>query len=106
MVITMSRDQDPITRKDGKRLSKINLNEEEWDAIKKLIKVLEPFASETELLEGSKYATISFMYDAITEIKNGVYSTEKERERERERYDTQNECINLTDYATVYEFNE
>lgn len=93
MVITMSRDQDPITRKDGRRLSKINLNEEEWDAIKQLIIVLEPFASGTQLLEGSKYATISFIYDAITEIKSGVYNT----------HDTQNECIDLTDHATVFD---
>ena len=91
----MTRDQDPIIRKDGRRLSKINLNEEEWDAIKQLIKVLEPFASGTQLLEGSKYATISFMYDAITEIKNGVYNT----------YDMRNECIDLTDHTTVFDDN-
>ena len=92
MVITISRDQDPITRKDGRRLSKINLNEEEWDAIKQLIKVLEPFASGIQLFEGSKYVTISFMYDAITEIKNGVYNTY-----------IQDECIDLTDHATVFD---
>jgi hypothetical protein len=78
MSITMSRDSDPTTRKDGRRLSSINLTENEWDAIKQLIKVLEPFASGTELLEGSKYATISFMNDAITNIKNGVFSTNDE----------------------------
>ena len=58
MVITMSRDQDPITRKDGRRLSKINLNEEECDAIKQLIKVLGPFASGSQLLEESKYSLL------------------------------------------------
>ncbi|CAB4493022.1 unnamed protein product [Rhizophagus irregularis] len=56
MIITMSRDSDPMTRKDGQRLSKINLT--------------------TKLLEGSKYATISFMNDVITAIKNGVQSTQ------------------------------
>lgn len=65
----MSRDSDPMTRKDGQRLSKINLSNDEWTAIKQLIDVLEPFASATKLLEGSKYATISFMYDVITAIK-------------------------------------
>jgi hypothetical protein len=89
----MSRDSDPITRKDGRRLAKINLNEDEWIAIKQHIKVLEPFASGTELLEGSKYATISFMYDAITEIKNGVYSS----------YDTEPEDIDLTNFTTVFD---
>ena len=93
MIITMSRDSDPITRKDGRRLSKINLSKDEWIAIKQLIKVLEPFASGTELLEGSKYATISFMYDAITEIKKGVYST----------YDIESEDIDLTNYTTVFD---
>ena len=71
----MSRDPDPTTRNDGKRLSKINLTENEWVGIKQLIKVLEPFASGTELLEGSKYATISFMNDAITVIKDGIFGT-------------------------------
>ncbi|CAB4400201.1 unnamed protein product [Rhizophagus irregularis] len=76
MTITMSRDSDPMTRKDGQRLSKINLSNDEWIAIKQLIDVLEPFASATKLLEGSKYATISFMNDVITAIKNGVQSTQ------------------------------
>ncbi|PKC69952.1 hypothetical protein RhiirA1_502946 [Rhizophagus irregularis] len=72
----MSRDSDSMTRKDGQRLSKINLSNDEWIAIKQLIDVLEPFASATKLLEGSKYATISFMNDVITAIKNGVQSTQ------------------------------
>ena len=93
MIITMSRDSDPITRKDGKRLSKINLSEDEWAAIKQLIEVLEPFASGTELLEGSKYATISFMYDAITEIKKGVYSTQ----------DMEPEDIDLNNFTTAFD---
>ena len=93
MLMTMVKDDDPTTRKDGRRLSKINLNEEEWDAIKQLIKVLEPFALGTQLLEGSKYVTISFMYDAITEIKNGVYNTD----------DMQYECIDLIDHTMVFD---
>lgn len=93
MLITMSRDSDPLIRKDGIRLSKINLSEDEWIAIKQLIEVLEPFASGTELLEGSKYATISFMYNAITEIKEGVYST----------HNTEPEDIDLTNLTTVFD---
>jgi hAT family C-terminal dimerisation region len=93
MSMTMLRDDDPTTRKDGKRLSEINLVEEEWVAIKQLIKILEPFASGTELLEGSKYATISFMYDAITEITNGVISSNEINPEE----------IDLTNHTTIFD---
>jgi hypothetical protein len=89
----MSRDSDPITRKYGRRLNKINLSEDEWAAIKQLIDVLEPFASKTELLEGSKYAMISFMNDAISEIKKGVYSA----------HDLEPEDIDLTNFTTVFD---
>ena len=71
----MMKDNDPTTRKDGQRLAEINLLKNEWNAIKQLIKILQPFASGTQLLEGSKYATISFMYDAITEITNGIINS-------------------------------
>ncbi|CAG8770826.1 21225_t:CDS:2, partial [Cetraspora pellucida] len=40
-----------------------------FDAIASLITILRPFAEATELLEGSKYATISFIYGVITVIK-------------------------------------
>ena len=89
----MFRDSDSIIWKDRRRLSKINLSKDEWIIIKQLIKVLESFASETELLKGSKYATISFMYDAITEIKKGVYST----------YNIESEDIDLTNHTTVFD---
>ena len=89
----MSRDSDPIIQKDGRRLSKINLSKDEQIAIKQLIKVLAPFASGIELLEESKYAKISFMYDVITKIKKGVYST----------YDIESEDIDLTNHITVFD---
>jgi hypothetical protein len=60
--------------------------------IKQLIDVLELFASATKLLKGSKYATISFMYDVITAIKNGVQST----------YDAEPD-IDLTYPTTVFD---
>jgi hypothetical protein len=89
----MSRDSDPLTRKDGRRLCKINLNDDEWTAIKQLIKILEPFASGTKLLEGSKYATISFIYDVVTEIQNGVYST----------YNIEPNSIDLINPTTIFD---
>jgi len=89
----MLRDKDPTTRKDGKRLSEINLTGDEWVAIKQLIIILKPFASATELLEGSKYATISFMYDAITEITNGLINSSEINPEE----------IDLTNPTTVFD---
>lgn len=91
--MTMLRDKDPATRKDGKRLSEINLTGDEWVAIKQLIIILKPFASGTELLEGSKYATISFMYDAITEITNGLINSSEIDPEE----------IDLTNPTTVFD---
>ena len=93
MSITILEDKDLITQKDKKRLSEINLIEDEWVVIKQLIKILEPFASETELLKGSKYATISFMYDAITEITNGIISFNEVNPEE----------IDLTNPTTVFD---
>ena len=93
MSITMSRDDDLTTRNDGKRLSEINLIEDEWVAIKQLIKILEPFAAGTELLEGSSYATISFMYDAITEITNSIIRPDEIDPEE----------IDLTNHTTIFD---
>ena len=93
MSMTMLKDKDLITQKDKKRLSEINLIEDEWVVIKQLIKILEPFASGTELLEGSKYATISFIYDAITEITNGIISFNEVNPKE----------IDLTNPTTVFD---
>ena len=58
-----------------------------------MIKILEPFASGTELLEGSKYAIISFMYDVITEITNGIISFNEVNPEE----------IDLTNPTTVFD---
>jgi hypothetical protein len=93
MAMAMLRDDDPTMRKDGKRLREINLNEDEWNTIKQLIKILEPFASGTELLEGSNYATISFMYDAIAEITNGIIDSDE----------IDLEEIDFTDHTTIFD---
>jgi len=93
MSMTMLRDPNPTTKNDGKRLSKINLNEDEWSAIKQLIKILEPFASGTKLLEGSKYATINFMNDVIAKIKKRISSN----------HDINPEEIDLTNPTTVFD---
>ena len=69
---TMLIDPDPSMRRDGKRLKDINLTEEEWQEIKKLIKVLEDFAEATEYLGGSKYTTINLMYSILAMISKKI----------------------------------
>ncbi|CAB4386300.1 unnamed protein product [Rhizophagus irregularis] len=65
-------DPDASTRRDGKRLKKINLTENEWQKISKLIIILEDFARATEYLGGSKYTTISLMYSVLTIINQKI----------------------------------
>ncbi|CAB4412004.1 unnamed protein product [Rhizophagus irregularis] len=72
MITTLCIDSDKQAKKDGKRLKNINLTEDKWNAISELIPILEPFANATELLGGSQYATVSFMYSAINVITKGV----------------------------------
>lgn len=69
---TMLIDPDPTTRRDGKRLKNINLTEDEWQEIGKLVKVLEDFAEATEYLGGSKYTTISLMYSVLAMISKKI----------------------------------
>lgn len=65
----MESESDYDTRKDGKRLKKILLSDEEWDLLKELIKVLKPFEEATTYLGGSTYVTFSIIYPLIQEIK-------------------------------------
>ncbi len=69
---TMVIDSDPSTRRDGKRLKKINLTKDEWEAINKLIVILEDFAEATEYLGGSKYTTISLIYSVLAIISQKI----------------------------------
>ncbi|PKY57950.1 hypothetical protein RhiirA4_430514 [Rhizophagus irregularis] len=48
---------------------KINLTNDEWEIIGDLLEVLGPFAELTEKLEGTKYATMSYMYPGIAKLK-------------------------------------
>ena len=69
---TMLIDPDLSTRRDGKRLKNINLTENEWQEIGKLIIILEDFAEATEYLGGSKYTTISLMYSVLAIINQKI----------------------------------
>ncbi|CAB5369823.1 unnamed protein product [Rhizophagus irregularis] len=72
LAFTMLINPDLSTRRDGKRLKNINLTENEWQEISKLIIILEDFAGATEYLGGSKYATISLMYSVLAMIKQKI----------------------------------
>jgi hypothetical protein len=65
----MESESDYDTRKDGKRLKKILLSDEEWELLKELVKILKPFEEATTYLGGSSYVTFSIMYPLIQEIK-------------------------------------
>src|SRR2546421_7914346 len=63
---------DLLTQHDGKQLKNINLTENEWQEIGKLIIILEDFAEATEYLSGSKYTTISLMYSMLAIINQKI----------------------------------
>ncbi len=63
---------DPDTRRDGKRLKDINLTDDEWQAMGKLVIILEDFAGVTEYLGGSNYTTISLMYSLLAIISKKI----------------------------------
>ncbi|CAG8638249.1 7725_t:CDS:2, partial [Cetraspora pellucida] len=66
MEATMSDDSDSKAHKDAKKLKSIMITEDEWIVLEELTILLAPFAEITELLGGSNYSTISFMWPAIT----------------------------------------
>ena len=78
MASSLSVDSNAQARKDGKRLKEINLVDEEWEALKKLTCILKKFAEATDLLGGSTYTTISFMYQALQIIKRDICTFTKE----------------------------
>src|SRR2546430_1766160 len=89
---TMLIDPDPSTRRDGKRLKSINLTDNEWQAISKLIVILEDFAGATEYLGGSNYTTISLMYSLLAVISKKLIPD-----------DSYMEVIDLTGSDTVFD---
>src|SRR5947207_12356657 len=68
LINTLSTKTDSDSKKDYKRLKQIILEEDEWDVIKDLIPVLNPFAEATNLLDSSKYCTYSTMVPTPNEI--------------------------------------
>ena len=60
---------DSDSKKDYKTLYNIMLSSEEWDLLKDLRPVLQPFAEATDLLGGSNYCTFSIMNPILIQIK-------------------------------------
>ncbi|CAG8625087.1 1527_t:CDS:1, partial [Dentiscutata erythropus] len=69
MQVTLSHNNDPTTKKDARRLKRIMLTPNEWQLMDDLVKILQPFANATKMLGGSKYATMSYMFPAISSLK-------------------------------------
>ena len=75
VVSSLNASKDRNSKEDAKRLMKINLTNDEWDVMRDLLEVLGPFAELTEKLEGTKYATMSYMYPGIARLKKRFHPT-------------------------------
>ena len=80
VVSSLNASKDHNAREDAKRLKTINLTNDEWDVITDLLEILGPFAELTEILEGTKYATISYIHPGITKLKNKLRPTSRQNE--------------------------
>jgi len=68
----LKADHNKENKSDGKKLERIMLNENEWNLMKDLVKILEKFEIVTKLLGGSNYITISLVYPMILSLKNHI----------------------------------
>jgi len=100
---TMLIDNDPSMRNNGKRLKNINLTENEWQEMDKLIKVLEDFAEATEYLGGSKYTTISLMYSILTVISQKILPDDDSDDDLDDNFNM--EIVDLTSSNTAFDDN-
>ncbi len=65
-------DPDSSVQRDGKRLKSINLIDDKWYTINRLIIILEDFAEATEYLGRSNYITISLIYSLLAIISKNI----------------------------------
>ncbi|PKC02735.1 hypothetical protein RhiirA5_380742 [Rhizophagus irregularis] len=75
VISSLNASKDPNSKGDAKRLMKINLTNDKWEIMRDLLEVLGPFAELTEKLEGTKYATMSYMYPGIAKLKKRFCQT-------------------------------
>jgi hypothetical protein len=90
LINTLSTKTDLDSKKDCKRLKKIMLKEEEWNAIKDLVQILKPFAEATNYLGGSKYCTYSIMIPTLIRIINRLQPSTTEDEKYASEIDFKN----------------
>ncbi len=64
----LKSDLNKDTQKDGEKLEKIMLSDDEWLLIENLLDLLFEFEEVTRLLSGAKYCIISSMYPAISAL--------------------------------------
>ena len=68
----LKADQVKENAKDGLRLERIMLSEEEWKFMENLIEILKKFEEITKILGGSKYVILSLIYSLIFKLKDFV----------------------------------
>ncbi|GES76765.1 zinc finger BED domain-containing protein 1-like [Rhizophagus clarus] len=68
----LKSDLNKDAQKDGEKLEKIMLSDDEWKLIEDLLNLLSIFEDVTRLLSGAKYCTISLMYPAIAALISSV----------------------------------
>jgi len=66
---TLPLERSNDSKKDGKLLKQYILKDYEWDLLKKIIEILEPFEKTTRFFSGAKYPTLSLMYPTIQKLK-------------------------------------
>ncbi|GES76810.1 zinc finger BED domain-containing protein 1-like [Rhizophagus clarus] len=104
----LKSDLNKDAQKDGEKLEKIMLSDDEWLLIEDLLNLLSVFEDVTKLLSGAKYCTISLMYPAIAaliaSIKPGAQPSSSNFEldfRENLADDLPDEEITILDSAEV-----
>jgi hypothetical protein len=75
VLTTLATKSDSDSKKDYKTLQKIMLSQDEWEFLKDIKPILQPFAEATELLGGSSYCTFSLMNPILIGIKKRFKSS-------------------------------
>lgn len=66
---TLPLERSNDSKKDGKLLKQCLLKDYEWNLLKKIVELLEPFEIATRFFSGAKYPTLSLMYPTIQKLK-------------------------------------
>jgi hypothetical protein len=69
LAVTLPLSDDSSDRADGKKLKKRLLLSYEWDLLKQIVELLEPFDDATTYFSGTSYATLSVIYPLIQVLK-------------------------------------